>query len=301
MLLAHPRLMPLNLVLNDVARGVSLLTRKTLIAVGFLSVLLTGAAILDAETRAQVGKAWTENLRPLVLRVAGIPAVQAEEPSMAEADDAQPLDARDQAAAQPAPTQEVGRLDKREHLNLAKYLARRYRVSTSATDMLVDTAFATGKEVGVDPVLILAVMAIESGLNPFAESGVGAQGLMQVMSRIHQDKFEDFGGLQAAFNPIANIKVGAQVLKDCIRRGGSLEAGLRLYVGAGNGADDGGYGAKVLAERARLSKAMMGRFDFSPPRPPVAPPAQPAVRDPMAVSPKTVDAPATEAKDHLAV
>ena len=63
---------------------------------------------------------------------------------------------------------------------------------------LVKAAFDTGREVGLDPLLLLSVMAIESGFNPYAESGVGAQGLMQVMSKVHSDKFQYFGGESAA-------------------------------------------------------------------------------------------------------
>ncbi|MCY1231921.1 Transglycosylase SLT domain protein [compost metagenome] len=99
------------------------------------------------------------------------------------------------------------------------------------------------------------MIAIESSFNPYAESGVGAQGLMQVMTKVHQDKYEAVGGVAAALNPYANIKIGALVLKDCIARAGSLEGGLKYYVGATT-ATDGGYGAKVLAERARLRQLL---------------------------------------------
>ncbi|MDM8359746.1 lytic transglycosylase domain-containing protein [Pandoraea communis] len=148
-------------------------------------------------------------------------------------------------------------LDTREQIAVADYLARRYRVAGDVTGNLVRAAYSTGKEVGLDPLLLLAVMAIESGFNPYAESTVGAQGLMQVMSKVHQDKLEYFGGPEAALHPLANIKVGALILKECIARGGSLAGGLRLYVGS-TSAGDGGYGAKVLAERDRLRGVTMG-------------------------------------------
>ncbi|MGF6510270.1 transglycosylase SLT domain-containing protein [Paraburkholderia sp. 32] len=141
---------------------------------------------------------------------------------------------------------------------VASYLARRYRVAQEPVGELVKAAFDTGREVGLDPLLLLSVMAIESGFNPYAESGVGAQGLMQVMSKVHSDKFQYFGGQRAALEPLANIKVGALVLKDCIARGGSLPGGLRLYVGSTT-PDDGGYGAKVMAERGRLRDVARGR------------------------------------------
>jgi soluble lytic murein transglycosylase-like protein len=144
----------------------------------------------------------------------------------------------------------------REQAAVADYIARKYRVATQATAQLVKAAYMTGREVGIDPLLILGVIAIESSFNPYAESGVGAQGLMQVMTKVHQDKYEAVGGVSAALNPYANIKIGALVLKDCIARAGSIEGGLKYYVGATSNTD-GGYGAKVLAERARL-RALLG-------------------------------------------
>ncbi len=142
---------------------------------------------------------------------------------------------------------------------VTNWIAKRYRVAKDATNMLVSAAYSTAKEIKIDPLLILAVMAIESRFNPFAESPVGAQGLMQVMSRVHKDKFEDHGGVKAALNPVANIKVGALILKEYVRRGGSVEAGLKMYVGAANSATDFGYGSKVLAEYQRLKDVSLGK------------------------------------------
>lgn len=139
------------------------------------------------------------------------------------------------------------------------WLSKRYRVASDATNMLVSAAYMTAKEIKLDPLLILSVMAIESRFNPFAESPVGAQGLMQVMSKVHRDKFEELGGMKAALNPVANIKVGSLILKDYVNRGGSVEAGLKLYVGAGASESDAGYGAKVLAEYQRLKEVAMGK------------------------------------------
>lgn len=138
---------------------------------------------------------------------------------------------------------------------LRSYIARKYRIAHDVAGVLIYTVYAVAREKQLDPLLILAVIAIESRYNPFAESHVGAQGLMQVMTRVHQEKFEPFeGGTDAALNPIANIRVGSQILHDCIKRRGSVTGGLACYVGA-TGPSDGGYGAKVLAERRRLSLA----------------------------------------------
>lgn len=142
---------------------------------------------------------------------------------------------------------------------VTSWLSKRYRVAGDATNMLVSTAYLTAREIKLDPLLILAVMAIESGLNPFAESPMGAQGLMQVMSKIHHEKFQDLGGVQAALNPVANIRVGSLILKDYVTRGGSVEAGLKTYVGAAAFETDDGYGSRVLAEYKRLKQVSAGK------------------------------------------
>ncbi len=142
---------------------------------------------------------------------------------------------------------------------VTQWLAKKYRVASDATDMLVGAAYTTAREIKLDPLLILSVMAIESGFNPFAESPVGAQGLMQVMSKVHHEKFRQLGGLKAALNPVANIKVGSLILKDYVTRGGSVEAGLKLYVGAAAFDTDFGYGSRVLAEYRRLKDVSTGR------------------------------------------
>lgn len=142
---------------------------------------------------------------------------------------------------------------------VAFWLSKKYRVAPEPISALVSEAYSIGARVKLDPTLILAVMAIESGFNPFAQSHVGAQGLMQVMTKIHSDKYQSFGGQFAAFDPLANLQVGVKVLQDCIRMAGSIEGGLRYYVGAANMEDDGGYTAKVLAEYARLQLVVQGR------------------------------------------
>jgi hypothetical protein len=142
---------------------------------------------------------------------------------------------------------------------LAFWLARKYGVAPEPLSVLVSEAFEIGAKAKLEPTLILAIMAVESGFNPFAQSPVGAQGLMQVMTKVHTDKYENFGGKLAAFDPVTNLRVGVKVLQECITRAGSVEGGLKFYVGAGNNADDGGYASKVMAEHARLLSVVGGK------------------------------------------
>ncbi|GAB2574130.1 hypothetical protein GCM10027034_00310 [Ramlibacter solisilvae] len=163
---------------------------------------------------------------------------------------------------------------------LAYWLSKKYRVAPEPVGALVAEAYEIGARSKLDPTLILAVMAIESGFNPFAQSAVGAQGLMQVMTGVHQDKYQNFGGKLAAFDPLTNLRVGVKVLQECIQRAGSLEAGLRFYVGAANTGDDGGYADKVMAEHERLKLVAAGRSVPLPVIRTVAP-AEPAAPTPV--------------------
>ncbi|MBL8318264.1 MAG: lytic transglycosylase domain-containing protein [Burkholderiaceae bacterium] len=182
----------------------------------------------------------------------------------------------------------------RQQASVAGWLARRYRVAPEPISRLVQEAWTVGVRVGLDPTLILAIMAIESSFNPFAQSPVGAQGLMQVMTRVHDEKYEPYGGIHAAFDPVTNLRVGVQVLKECIARAGSLEDGLKYYVGAANLADDGGYVAKVLAEQGHLRKVAEGKVVAVNAPLPVPVPAVAPSR-PMSTIQEPVQPPASQA------
>ncbi len=166
---------------------------------------------------------------------------------------------------------------------VAYWLSKKYNIAPEPLSALVAEAYETGNRTKLDPTLILAVMAIESGFNPFAQSPMGAQGLMQVMTKIHTDKYQDFGGKLAAFDPVSNLRVGVKVLQECITRAGSTEGGLKLYVGAGNMDDDGGYSAKVMAEHSRLQMVASGRAV------PLAAPQVVPVTLPAKVTPPSVE------------
>jgi soluble lytic murein transglycosylase-like protein len=139
----------------------------------------------------------------------------------------------------------------REQRVLTEFIAKRYRVSDTAVANYVAAAYRAGEQYSVDPLLILAVMAVESRYNPVAESLVGAKGLMQVMPKYHLDKLADLGGEDALLEPEVNIQVGAQILREYQRRCHDTEAALQMYAGAFD-EPSGQYATKVFAERARL-------------------------------------------------
>ena len=139
----------------------------------------------------------------------------------------------------------------REQRFMTEYIAKRYRVSESAVAEYVSAAYRAGAQYSLDPLLILAVMAVESRYNPVAESGVGAKGLMQVMPKFHLEKLADHGGEEALLEPEVNIQVGARILREYQRRFHDTEAALQMYAGAYD-EPTAQYAGKVLAEKARL-------------------------------------------------
>lgn len=139
---------------------------------------------------------------------------------------------------------------------LADFLAKRYKVSQAITFDLVSMAHSAGHQIGLDPLLIIAVMAVESRFNPIAESVAGAKGLMQVIPKYHLDKFREFGGEKfAVFDPETNILVGTRILKDYLAQTGSLDGALQLYVGASD-PEDVPYIEKVMTEKQRLQQVL---------------------------------------------
>ncbi|HUW38931.1 MAG TPA: transglycosylase SLT domain-containing protein [Rhodocyclaceae bacterium] len=139
------------------------------------------------------------------------------------------------------------------------FASRRYRVSAEALDPVFLAAQEAGRRMHLDPLLIVAVIAIESRFNPFAESVVGAQGLMQVMPRWHHDKLPEGAGTLTLFDPVVNIEVGAQVLRESIRRMGGLIPGLQQFAGDSDDPERT-YANKVLAEKQQMEKAARRRL-----------------------------------------
>jgi len=150
------------------------------------------------------------------------------------------------------PTMDIAARHEREIEALSANVARRYRVATEASRGLVALAYRAGARSGLDPLLILAVIAVESRFNPIAQSDGGALGLMQVIPHYHKDKMDS---ADSVLDPETNIQLGARVLKDYIRRGGTEVAGLQLYNGS-SGDPDNGYAQRVLAEKQRLRETL---------------------------------------------
>ena len=138
----------------------------------------------------------------------------------------------------------------RAERGVVQHIARKYRVNASSVEQYMGYARQSGKTYNVDPYLIMAVMATESSFNPRAQSRVGAQGLMQVHTKMHRKRFKPYGSTDTVWEPKVNIQVGSSILSDYLKRyGGSERQALKAYVGAARMSHDGGYGNKVLRRR----------------------------------------------------
>jgi hypothetical protein len=273
--------------LRDVGQGLLEVSHNTLALVGLAVVALLVFAAGRADLRAtaeQYAYDWLQARHEAKAEREGNLLVALTEPdavSRATAADIREL-TRQQAA-------------------VASWISQRYRVAPEPVSRLVQEAWRMGQRASLDPTLILAIMAVESSFNPFAQSSVGAQGLMQVMTRVHDAKYEVFGGRHAAFDPVTNLRVGVQVLKECIQRAGGLESGLRFYVGAANLEDDGGYAVKVLAEQTNLRRVANGQHvpttvPLPLPQTATAAPAHPTPEAEPAEAAKETAGPATSAQ-----
>ena len=152
------------------------------------------------------------------------------------------------AAEPPASAEET--LDPGQRV-LVDYLSRRFMIAGEATRRVVTVAYRAAEEVGLDPLLVLAVISVESRFNPVAESGMGAKGLMQIIPKYHRAKLLEQGGEDAVLDPEANIVVGVRILQEYVHRTGTLEAGLQYYNGA-RWDESAQYAQKVMSERQRL-------------------------------------------------
>jgi hypothetical protein len=130
-------------------------------------------------------------------------------------------------------------------------VVQRYRVSPEALRPIFEAVQSVARERNLDPLLLVAVISIESRFNPYSQSPMGAQGLMQIIPRFHQDKVPPAAGEQPFLDPLTNVRIGARILQEAIQRQGGLIDGLQYYAGAADD-EDKTYASKIMAERLRL-------------------------------------------------
>jgi hypothetical protein len=221
---------------SDIARGFVNISHHSFALLGLLAVLIALLALARPEVRTltvQNVQGW------LFTRL-----------NISEAEDAkQQVLLRSMAAKSTD-------LDANQ-LALVQAIRSKYRIAPEPLNAIVLEVFDLASRSSLEPTLILAVIGIESNFNPFANSPLGAKGLMQVVPDVHAEQFAPYGGTMAIFDPKTNLRIGVKILKQCIDLTGKLEEGLRLFkAGEDSLSLESDYIARVLAEQSRLKDAL---------------------------------------------
>jgi soluble lytic murein transglycosylase-like protein len=126
-------------------------------------------------------------------------------------------------------------------------------VAPAEIDRLVSANAATWN---VDPALIKAIIANESGFNANATSGAGAQGLMQLMPGTAAGL-----GVSDAYDPVQNVWGGTRYIRGLLDRfSGNLPLAVAAY-NAGPGAVEKYNGVPPYAETQNYVQNVLASYE----------------------------------------
>lgn len=145
-------------------------------------------------------------------------------------------------------------VDKLKEARLAKNIAEYYKIAPAAARKFVAAAMGAGEQAKVDPLLVLAVVAVESHFNPVAQSNAGAIGLMQVIPKWHPKEAVYAGGEEGFLLGERNIIIGALALRKFIDMSrGNMEVALSRYNGSISD-ETRAYARLVLKKKAMFER-----------------------------------------------
>jgi len=107
-------------------------------------------------------------------------------------------------------------------------------MSHASARAVAETIWKESKKHALDPMLILAIIKVESEFRPAAISSDGARGLMQLLpavahSLVEGADLEAWDGEKSLHDPVTNIKLGAFYLGQLRERFGNLTVALTAY------------------------------------------------------------------------
>ncbi len=146
-----------------------------------------------------------------------------------------------QTAASIAPVPQVA--------NVALVLWQQFRVARQEATLIAQAVLSAANQYAVSPVLLLAVIATESGFDRQAVSVAGAEGLMQILPAAHPQLV---AASKDITEPSENVRMGSSILREYLdASGGDLDAALKRYSGGGRG-----YAQRVAFHMRQFSASL---------------------------------------------
>ena len=118
-------------------------------------------------------------------------------------------------------------------VEIATILSGQFRVARGESTTIAHAVLDAANRFAMSPVLLLGVIATESGFNRRAVSSAGALGLMQVLPSAHPKLVS--GGKDLS-DPAVNVTIGSSILRGYLdAAGGDVNSALSRYNGGGKG------------------------------------------------------------------
>ncbi|MEM5365998.1 lytic transglycosylase domain-containing protein [Paraburkholderia azotifigens] len=155
------------------------------------------------------------------------------------------------AQAEPAPeaSQAISTPFLPSPADIVATLRAQFRVSATDALAIAQAVLAEADRYSMSPVLLLSVMAVESGFDAHAVSTLGARGLMQVLPAAHPRAFANVKELD---DPAINVRIGSSILRGYLdASGGDVDAALWRYSGGGKG-----YARRVALHMRRFNAVL---------------------------------------------
>jgi soluble lytic murein transglycosylase-like protein len=125
---------------------------------------------------------------------------------------------------------------------VAQAAAAKYNKDVKEVDRYVDIVVDAANARGIDPKIMLAIIATESNFNPKAKNPESsASGLTQVLANLHRKLINKYGG--DPFDPHTSINAGTHILhSNLVATRGDMKTAITRY----GGCETGEYYQKVM-------------------------------------------------------
>jgi soluble lytic murein transglycosylase-like protein len=140
-------------------------------------------------------------------------------------------------------------------VEIATIVSGQFRVARGESIRIAQAVLDAANRFAMSPVLLLGIIATESGFNRRAVSSAGAKGLMQVLPSAHPQLVS--GGKDLS-DPAVNVSIGSSILRGYLDdTGGDVASALSRYSGGGKG-----YARRVALHMQQFSERLHAQPDL---------------------------------------